>query len=84
MSVLYYSDFIKGNRVRFIAIILLVIGGSALLAGNNAANVLSQALILLVSGVLIITGRMNFGVFFSIGNFASTIFTELGLSLIHI
>ena len=36
MSVLYYSDFIKGNRVRFIAIILLVIGGSALLAGNNA------------------------------------------------
>lgn len=46
---------------------------------NNAANVLSQALILLVSGVLIITGRMNFGVFFSIGNFASTIFTELGV-----
>lgn len=36
VSVLYYSDFIKGNRVRFIAIILLVIGGSALLAGNNA------------------------------------------------
>lgn len=33
---MYYSDFIKGNRVRFIAIILLVIGGSALLAGNNA------------------------------------------------
>ncbi|MBO1168890.1 ABC transporter ATP-binding protein [Lactobacillus delbrueckii subsp. lactis] len=46
---------------------------------NNAANMLSQALILLVSGVLIITGRMNFGVFFSIGNFASTIFTELGV-----
>lgn len=46
---------------------------------NNAANVLSQALILLVSGVLVITGRMNFGVFFSIGNFASTIFTELGV-----
>ena len=36
VSVLYYSDFIKGNRVRFIAIILLIIGGSALLAGNNA------------------------------------------------
>lgn len=33
---MYYSDFIKGNRVRFIGIILLVIGGSALLAGNNA------------------------------------------------
>lgn len=33
---MYYSDFIKGNRVRFIAIILLIIGGSALLAGNNA------------------------------------------------
>lgn len=30
VSVLYYSDFIKGNRVRFIAIILLIIGGSAL------------------------------------------------------
>ncbi|MFS8963407.1 ABC transporter ATP-binding protein/permease [Lactobacillus delbrueckii] len=46
---------------------------------NNVANFLSQALILLVSDVLIITGRMNFGVFFSIGNFASTIFTELGV-----
>ncbi|MGZ1193537.1 ATP-binding cassette domain-containing protein [Lactobacillus delbrueckii subsp. bulgaricus] len=46
---------------------------------NNAENVLSQALIFLVSGVLIITGGMNFGVFFSIGNFASTIFTELGV-----
>lgn len=30
VSVLYYSDFIKGNRVRFIVIILLIIGGSAL------------------------------------------------------
>lgn len=42
-------------------------------------NMFSQALILLVSGILIITGRINFGVFFSIGNFASTLFTELGV-----
>jgi ABC-type multidrug transport system fused ATPase/permease subunit len=42
-------------------------------------NMFSQVLILLVSGILIITGRINFGVFFSIGNFASTIFTELGV-----
>lgn len=36
MSILYYSDFIKNNRVRFITIILLVVSGSAFLAGNNA------------------------------------------------
>lgn len=33
---MYYSDFIKNNRVRFITIILLVVSGSAFLAGNNA------------------------------------------------
>lgn len=44
---------------------------------NQVINGLSQCLILLVAGVLIITGHMNFGVFFSIGNFAGVIFTEL-------
>lgn len=41
------------------------------------ANILAQGIILAVTGILIIHNIIEFGVFFSIGNFASTIFTNL-------
>lgn len=42
-----------------------------------AANILAQGIILVVTGTLIVKNIVEFGVFFSIGNFASTIFSNL-------
>lgn len=44
---------------------------------NYAANIFSQAVILLVTGLLIMNNNLSFGAFFSIGNFASLIFGQL-------
>lgn len=44
---------------------------------SASLNMTAQALVLLVTGLLIVNGRLTFGVFFSIGNFASLIFSEL-------
>lgn len=44
---------------------------------NYIVNILAQGIILTITGVLIVHNIVEFGVFFSIGNFASTIFTNL-------
>lgn len=44
---------------------------------SASSNMIAQALVLLLTGILIINHKMSFGVFFSIGNFASLIFSEL-------
>lgn len=44
---------------------------------NYAGNILSQTVILLVTGLLIMNNNLSFGAFFSIGNFASLIFGQL-------
>lgn len=55
---------------------------------NYTGNIFAQTLVMLVTGILIAKGYVTFGVFFSIGNFASTIFTNLvvvanQLTLLH-
>lgn len=44
---------------------------------NYAADIISQTVILLVTGLLIMNNNLSFGAFFSIGNFASLIFGQL-------
>lgn len=40
-------------------------------------NIFSQVLVLILAGILILNHQLNFGAFFSIGNFASLIFSQL-------
>lgn len=44
---------------------------------STSLNMLAQSLVLFLAGFLIIIKQLNFGVFFSIGNFASLVFSEL-------
>ena len=44
---------------------------------STGLNMMAQVVINGLTGYLILTGNLSIGVFFSIGNFASLIFSEL-------
>ena len=45
---------------------------------NMAANMIAQMLVDISAGILVLTGQLNIGLYFSLGNYSSVIFSELG------
>ncbi|MBP2058351.1 ABC-type bacteriocin/lantibiotic exporter with double-glycine peptidase domain [Lactobacillus colini] len=76
-SNIFKSIFSKGSSKLEQATINLSKKTNEINAINYSVNILAQSIILTVTGILIINNIVEFGVFFSIGNFASTIFTNL-------
>ncbi|MBD5429463.1 ABC transporter ATP-binding protein [Lactobacillus sp.] len=76
-SNIFKSIFAKGSSKLEQSTINLSKKNSEINSINYSVNILAQSIILTVTGILIINNAVEFGVFFSIGNFASSIFTNL-------